>query len=103
MSPPRHHQAQQRDETNPPITVSEKTKLQLPMKAWVSLAGFLALGVAAWTLAQARIADLQDTAAKLERRADKTDAQAEENRLLLERIDERTAQMQRQLDKISPR
>lgn len=103
MSPPRHHQTQPRDETTPPITVSEKTKLQLPMKAWVSLAGFLALGVAAWTLAQARIADLQDTAAKLEHRADRNDAQAEENRRMLERIDERTVEIQRQIDKLVAR
>ena len=74
-----------------PHTISEKTAIKLPVGIWVlviiSAAGFFA-----------NIAISQNQISAHERRLEKL----ENDRELLLRIDERTSEIKRQLDRISP-
>lgn len=74
------------------MTLSEKTGLRLPLPLWLSLLGITAAGAIAWGTTRNDVTRNTDDIRALQ-------ADGRATRELLLRIDERTAEIKRQLDR----
>lgn len=78
-------------QTNPPhATLSEHTRIKLPIAAWVIMLMTIGGAFGAFAVAQYQIASHEHRIEKLEG-----------DRELLHRIDERTAEIKRQIDRLA--
>lgn len=84
--------------------MSEETQIRvrMPISAWLAIAGTLVAAVGSWSLAQAQLRDHERQLQALESKSVSAAADAMQFRVLLERIDERTAEMKRQMERSRP-
>lgn len=84
--------------------MSEETqiKVRMPISGWLAIAGTLAAAVGSWSIAQAQLRDHERQLQALENKASAAAIDAMQFRVLLERIDERTAEMKRQMERAHP-
>ena len=81
--------------------VSERTPVKLPLAAWLLCAGAMAAAGASWGISQQQLAAHERRIEAISTRQAATDARAHDMRVLLERIDERTATMKQQLERMA--
>lgn len=80
-------------------TLSEKTQVRAPFAVLASIALSLVSAGTVYGLMQARISEGENRDAKMERRIEKLEEATVSNKMLLERIDERTAEIVRRLER----
>lgn len=93
-----HHVLEER-ETDPGITLSESKRVSAPAKVWIALGVLLAGGVAAWVRAEMKGDVTVGRVDKIETEQRAQSVEQRAQRDILIRIDARTAEMQRQLDR----
>lgn len=77
-------------------------KLRMPLLAWILIAGAFATAVAAFSTSQAELGNHTREIDALKITAATAASEALQQRVLLERIDERTAEMKRQMERNRP-
>lgn len=75
-------------------------RLRLPLTGWVILITALVTAVTSYTVTQAQLQEHARDLVRIEAKASIASSDATQVRVLIERIDERTAETKRQLDRI---